>query len=179
MVLDTSKPRDSWLRSLISSTSKLLARSRVTHSGLSSNVNRGSLDVTQAERTDAVVETALPMADDGTVVPGPTAYPWIPLENQQYIIGFLAPGSRGALTAALVCRSWYPAAMAVLYYSFTFPHALKPYLSMPCHYVPLSTVALWHSSPLPHCSLPIWLFLLSIPTRLRPHHDLSGRLADS
>lgn len=123
--MDTSKPRDSWLRSLKSSKSKLLARSRVTRSALSANGSRGSLDVAQAERTDAVVETVLPIADDGTVVPGPTAYPWIPLEIQQYIIGFLVPGSRGALTAALVCRSWYSAAMAVLYYSITFPPRSK------------------------------------------------------
>ncbi|KZT64075.1 hypothetical protein DAEQUDRAFT_66305 [Daedalea quercina L-15889] len=39
----------------------------------------------------------------------------VPLEVQEAIIGFLPSGSAAALSAALVCRSWYPSAM-VLYY---------------------------------------------------------------
>lgn len=55
-----------------------------------------------------------------TSQPAGTASSQIPIEVQEYIIGFLVPASRGALTAALVCRSWYPAAITVLYKSITF-----------------------------------------------------------
>lgn len=44
----------------------------------------------------------------------------LPLETQERIIGFLSPGSRDALRAALVCRAWYPRAIAVFYEQILF-----------------------------------------------------------
>lgn len=45
----------------------------------------------------------------------PSAFTRVPLEVQEYIIGFLGPGSRSALGAALVCREWYPSAITLFY----------------------------------------------------------------
>ena len=50
------------------------------------------------------LEDHRPFSDDAY----PSVSTRVPLEVQEHIIGFLGSGSMSALSAALICRSWYP-----------------------------------------------------------------------
>lgn len=90
------------------------------------NGRRPPLDVEHVERTtDAVAKAASQAAGDATAVLETTASYRIPIEVQERIIDLLVPASSDAIAAALVCHSWYPTAIAVLYETITFSSRSK------------------------------------------------------